>query len=401
MAYAPIKSVYAREISSFQNNALSQSTLGVKIEENIGAGFVAIGRVETGFDPMYGELADACKSLIAANAATLGGNPAKTLSPGIDGSRCGQAFNGQVYAGTSSATFGTLTYGRQNSFLNDAVATYDPNHGSYAFSLIGYSGGALAGVGSTETARWDNSVKYVYQYGPVHVGGMYAVGGSGSSIQDDAYGANAGLTFKGLSVDGYYTNEKGAVNASSGNAFQSATVSANSLNATITNNEAYSVAAKYTFEFGGGFKDGGCGFKDVCDNSKLTFFGGYNHTDQTNPDHAQSAYNGGTTIGDYVFYTLSAAANTNKVIQTAWVGATYETGPWSFTGAYYTQDTKDNVANNVGDLNWVSGVVDYKFNKNFDIYAGVTYAEYSGSAYTGVAYPLDNTSVVTGLRLKF
>ena len=43
------------------------------------------------------------------------------------------------------------------------IDSYDPNDGSYAFALIGYSGGALGGVGTTETTRWDNSLKYVYQ----------------------------------------------------------------------------------------------------------------------------------------------------------------------------------------------------------------------------------------------
>ena len=71
-------------------------------------------------------------------------------SANADGSRCGQALNGQAYAGLSHSTYGTLTIGRQNTFMNDGVGTYDPNHGSYAFSLVGYSGGAAAGVGTTE-----------------------------------------------------------------------------------------------------------------------------------------------------------------------------------------------------------------------------------------------------------
>jgi len=40
----------------------------------------------------------------------------------------------------SSRTFGTLTFGRQNTLLADAIAKYDPQAASQAFSLIGLSG---------------------------------------------------------------------------------------------------------------------------------------------------------------------------------------------------------------------------------------------------------------------
>ena len=75
---------------------------------------------------------------------------------------------------------------------------------------------------------------------------------------------------------------------------------------------------------------------------------------------------------------------TDKILQTAWAGATYETGAWSFTGAYYhlNQNTyKDGAGNtrNGGDQDWLSGVVDYKFNKHFDVYTGVTWVDYTGA----------------------
>ena len=72
---------------------------------------------------------------------------------------------------------------------------------------------------------------------------------------------NVGATYKGFSLDGYYTKENGAVGAGSLSAAQlAADASRNDpprLTGTITDNEAYSVMGKYTFDFGGGFKDEG------------------------------------------------------------------------------------------------------------------------------------------------
>ena len=51
-------------VSNLTNNAMSQSQVGVKVEENIGMGFVALAKLDTGFNPLRGELADACKSIL-------------------------------------------------------------------------------------------------------------------------------------------------------------------------------------------------------------------------------------------------------------------------------------------------------------------------------------------------
>lgn len=407
--------------SSLINNALSQSFVGLKVEEQIGYGFTGIAKLETGFNPISGEIADACASLVRAS----GYNSATRTSVDTfgDGSRCGQAFNGPAYAGVSNPLYGTLTFGRQNSLLQDAVGTYDPLGGSYAFSLFG-SGTPLAGIGSTETSRWDNSVKYLFSYGPAHVAGMYSSGGQDTAIQGDAYAANVGVTYKGFSVDGYYTKENGAVTLSVDD------TNVGKIKGVITDNEAWSALAKYTFEFGNGFKDEG-------PSSKLTLFAGFNRSELSNADHDQSYYNNFTTIGGYQFATTTTAGlqafGTNKVLDTEFVGATYQTGPWSFTGAYYHEGQDAYVAaatataaayscktytysinkvgggtvsktgsssNCAGDLDEGSFVVDYAFNKHFDIYAGVSVFDLSGGLANGYLQT-ENVNFASGLRLKF
>ncbi len=435
------------EFTGITNNALEQSKVGLKIEENIGYGFQAIGKLETGFNPISGELADACASLLRNNGKTY-----SQFDANGDGSRCGQAFNGAAYGGLSNPLYGTLTIGRQNSLVNDGMGTYDPMALSYAFSLIGASGTPGAGIGSTETARWDNSIKYILSYGPVHAAGMYTNGGQDTPMMGDGYGANLGVTYAGLSIDGFYTKENGAVSLTSipnplylagatgnGNGVTSCVAGVNCPNAlkgTITNNDAWDVMGKYSFDapslFGGApvsMKDAPCGgAKDApCapTPAKVTIFGGYQYVTMSNPDHEQSYYSGFTTQNGYQFLTAGKLAyGSDKVLETAWTGLRYETGPWAFTGAYYywgqnaylnaksencsTASSgkinngfgKQIASNCSGELNQGSFLIDYTFNKHFDIYAGVTVSEIAGGLSSGFLQTND-VSVASGFRVKF
>jgi predicted porin len=416
-----------KPVSSLSNSGLTQSFVGVKAEEALGMGWTAIAKVETGFQPLSGELADGCASLQRQNGLTA----IQTTAAKGDSSRCGQTFNGPVYVGVSNAAYGTLTVGRQNTLELDLIAAYDPMALSYAFSLIGYSGGAGAGIGDTEAGRWDNSLKYVYQYGPVHAAFMYADGSSDNSIQNSAIASGAGATWRGLSVDVLYTKENGAVSGSSMSAAQCAAVGltvpacqgTKILATTISDNAAWTVGAKYTFDMGGyGFKDGG--YKDEVSSAKFTVFGGYQHVDMTNPTDPVFR---GTTIGGYVMSGTDSIAGvgpnnhaffTTKTIQTGWAGAKYETGPWAFTGAYYHFDqnswrtgaagtacTKGAAFNSAssncaGNFDMGSFLVDYTFNKHFDIYAGVNYSKVDGGLASGFLVD-DSFLFMTGMRLRF
>ena len=74
-------------------------------------------------------------------------------------SRTGQPDNSQGFIGISNKTYGTLTAGRVNTLSLDAINSYDPMGGSYAFSPLGFSG-SFAGFGDTEAARANTAVKY-------------------------------------------------------------------------------------------------------------------------------------------------------------------------------------------------------------------------------------------------
>ncbi len=405
-----------RAISSLAENGLEQSKIGVKFEEAVGYGWLAIGKLETAFNPLSGELADACASMIRNN-----GKLYQDQSANSDGSRCGQALNGSVYGGVSNPIYGTLTIGRQQSLELDAVSSYDPMGLAPGFDLLGYSGGASGGIGSTETARWDNSVKYVFSYGPAHAAAMYTAGGQDTAIFNGAYGFNAGAIWKGFSVDAIYTKEWGTVVSTSiPNPAYTTGVSCLPLTCpygllgVISDNEAWSVMGKYAYEFEGGLKD-------EEPPSKLTAFAGYVHIDMGNPRDTNIPP-GSTTIGGYELVGVTTNAyTTDKILQTFWMGAKYQlSSGWSFTGAYYryTQDEYINSKgknclnaakalvgnptppNCAGALNQGSFLIDYAFNKHWDAYAGVSYMENGGGLNS--AYLNDNMATfVTGIRLKF
>src|SRR5258708_5077141 len=132
---------------------LSNSRIGLQGVEPLVGDWSGVFKLETFFDPQSGQIADALKSLVQNNGRSLA-----TQNTNVDSSASGQTFI-QSYAGVSSKTFGTFTFGRQNTVLADGIAKYDPNYASQAFSYTGISGGP-AGGGDTQNRRPHSSVKY-------------------------------------------------------------------------------------------------------------------------------------------------------------------------------------------------------------------------------------------------
>src|ERR1039458_5243141 len=158
---------------------MSQSRVGLQGKEPLHfLDWSAVFKLETYFNPASGQLTDAVKSVTQNNGRAL-----SAQSTNIDSSIAGQTF-GQSFVGISSPTWGTITFGRQNSTLADLIAKYDPQQTSYAFSLLGLSG-TPAGGGDTQDRRLDGSIKYdAHFFDLVHVGAHYKT--QGSSAQNYA-----------------------------------------------------------------------------------------------------------------------------------------------------------------------------------------------------------------------
>jgi len=374
-----------KSISSVASNGLSQSKVGVRGLEPLNDEFSFIFNLEMGFNPTSGKLADAPKSLINNNGIALADR--KTAG---DGSRAGQFFNGSAFGGFSSKDWGTFTFGRQNTLFLDNIVKYDPMNASYAFSIIGYSGVA-GGMGDTEDARLDDSVKYVFKHDIFHFGAMYQFGKSDSS-PGESWALDAGIDYAGFSVDASWGEKKDAIAAATLSAAQLALpgVPHDSLAATISDNEAWQIGASWT---GGAFKASG----------------GYEHIDYSNPSLPVAA--GFAGLGGYwISITNNVAFPHDKTLEIWWAGLKYNfTKDFDITGAWYgynqnafgavkCSDTR--AANCSGNEDVWSLRFDYRMTKRFDLYAGAAWSKVSD----GLASGFLNTSVTTvmgGFRFNF
>ena len=373
-----------KSITTVASNGLSQSKVGLRGVEPLNDVFSFIFNLEMGFNPTSGKLADAPKSLINNNGVALADR--KTAG---DGSRAGQFFNGAAYAGFSTKEYGVLTIGRQNAQFLDNIVKYDPMNASYAFSIIGYSGVA-GGMGDTEDARLDDSIKYFYKYDMFHLGAMYQFGKSDGS-PGESWSVGAGFDYAGFSVDAAWGKKKDAIAAASLSAAQLATgVPHDSLAATISDNEAWQLLASYA-------------------NGPWKASGGYERIDYSNPDLPVAA--GFPGLGGYwISITNNAAFPHDKILKITWLGLKYNfTKDFDVTGAWYGYDqnafgaTKcsDNRAGNCsGNEDVWSLRLDYRFTKRFDVYAGAAWSKVQDGLAAGFLHT-STTTVMTGFRFNF
>jgi len=390
--------------STVAESGLEQSKIGIRVSEPIGDNFTLVARTDTGFNPLSGQLADACGSIYTNSTKPQGQQTANA-----DSSRCGQAFNGVLWGGVSNPVYGTLSIGRQQSLQLDALAVYDPQTLSYAFSFLGYSG-FNAGAGSTEAARLDNSVKYAYVNGPVHASLLYSSGGRDIGVVGKSYGLDVGVTFQGLSVDAVYENEKGAVNLRS--SFDNlgtpaVDLASTGLAAYLSNDRSYNLMGKYTFEFG-----------DPKD--KLTVYAGFSHIEKA---HSQFTSGNGQ---DNTVLDIDINVNSPAIYNMEWVGARYalSTG-WNFTAAAY-YITQNNWTIGLGPAGGqglgcaaagllcggtfreASFAADYVINKHYDVYAGVNWSEvtnglangFVGTTANGTTGSENQSTIMWGFRIR-
>ena len=402
-------------------NALSQSNIGIKGNEPVGAGWSFVFDLQAGFDPYSLRFANG-PGAVAQNA----GVPLISQNANANSSRAGQWYNSVGYVGLSSPIYGTLTVFRQNALTLDGVLAYDPMGGSYAFSPIGWQG-VTCGVGDTEDCRFSTSLKYRVNVGLFRAAALWQFGGYGqNNASDGAYQAQVGADIRNLangvlSVDAIYSSVRDAVavtltgNPTSADGLPIAPFTPQFLTATISNDASVMALAKYT-------------------NGHLNLYGGYEWIQYAPPSDPQTSFtdiagdtitglaastaspNGLTAINNVAF-TAGCAAGTvchDKILQVMWAGAKYAvTDNLDVIGAYYHYAQNNFFANgpNVGcsssahsqcsgTFDAVSAVIDWKFAAKWDTYIGFMFSQVNGGLANGYLQR-NNIDPTAGLRFRF
>lgn len=394
---------------SFSENGRSATKIGLKGTEPLGHDWSAVFKIETEFDPLSGQLVDGLKSMVAANGVPL----AQQTTAYGDTNKAGQALNANVFAGVSHPRYGTLTFGRQASMFWEDLIRYDPAHGSYAFSLLGYAG-ALAGGGSTEDRYINSALKYAVHYGPAHAGVMYGFGdgtAEGRSIELDA-GADIGR----FSIDALYKHTQNAVNASPLTTNATGTLSTaqaaamtafnlslgNTLAASITDNRAVLV-------------------NGMVDLGRVKLLAGYEHIAYRNPSSPLSkvalvdGLGWATTIGGYDILTNSASLPSQKVVQAGWIGGRVAvTKAWEIDAAGYIEAQNAYATSPAlagcssaalsgqcsGHFYGASVLSEYRFNPHVEVYGGAMWSKVSGGMANGYLHTA-TVDPTLGVQLAF
>jgi general bacterial porin, GBP family len=278
----------------------------------------------------------------------------------------GQAFSRAQYVGISYPLFGSIQVGRTVAFSTEQSTEFDPLHASGLYSPIGYSGTIGGGLGITENARLDNSVRYDNKIGPVSFGLQYKIGQTDSSEAADVGSVlEAMVAYRGgpLSVE-LAASETRNTPAISYKLFT------NDVGLRVSNTFGFMLGAKFDLT------------------QKAAIYAGVEHTDQTIPS---SSNNWSTQITSYYampiagLVTAKAFASSwgDAPIRVLWVGADYQfTDSFSVNVGYYNVNNEANSHNDQYTNQQFAILPDYKFDEHFDVYAGVLIAHYTGAYLT-------------------
>jgi predicted porin len=205
----------------------------------------------------------------------------------------------------------------------------------------------------------------------------------GNSSTGNAFQGGIGVDYMGFSIDFLGGKIDDAVSSAILSAAQLSTLNAQGvapgngfLSVTVSDNTVFSVGAKYTI---GPWK----------------LFGGYEHIDFANPNNPLNP--GAFVTGGYVAGIVNNTNFTNdKILQTAWIGVRYSImTSLDITGAYYHQwqnsfatganagCTDARATQCSGTLDMVSLVLDWRFARHMDVYAGVAWSQVQNGLASG------------------
>ncbi|SHN72813.1 porin [Bradyrhizobium erythrophlei] len=376
------------------SNQASSSFIGLRGKQEIADNLYAVFNLQTIFDPASGMNANGIGGIAQNNGLTTNLGFQNSFQ---DSSKAGQLFNQAAYFGISSPTYGTFTMGRQSALSSDLVTNYDALSGANAFSLLTFQG-ANGGGGDTEDRVFDNSYEYRLNIGPVRLAAEAQLRNGGNSSTGNAFEGNIGFDYMGLSIDFLGGKIYDAVSAAPLSQAQLAasinTVSNGNgiIAGTVSDNTVFQVGAKYVI---GPWK----------------FYGGYENVHFANPNNPLAP--GAFVTGGFILGNGGAINNANftneRVLQTGWIGVKYSITPnLDIAGAYYHEwqnsfggaadgnavsggtnfgpvagctDARSSKCS--GSLDAVSLMVDWRFARHVDMYAGVMWSQVQNGLANG------------------
>jgi predicted porin len=361
------------------SGAEQMSRYGLQGKETFSDGFSGFFKLEGAMNTASGQIANNGRSVL---------NNANTLSTISSASAInGQAFSRAQYVGIAYPLFGSIELGRTVAFSTEQISEYDPLHASGLYSPIGYSGTIGGGLGITENARFDNSIRYDNTIGPVSFGLQYKIGET-----DSSEAADVGSVLEGMVA---YHGGPLSVELAASEARNTPSLSYK----LFTNDVGLRVSNSFGFMLGGKY--------DLAANAVI--FAGVEHTDQTIPS---ASNNWSTQITSYYNMPIAGLVTAKAFnsswgdapIRVVWVGADYRfTEAFSLSAGYYNVNNEANSHNDQYTNQQFAVLPDYKFNERYDIYAGVMVARYSGgylTQFSPITLATSNVLYGIGLRAK-
>jgi len=315
--------------------AMSGSRFGFKGEEDLGGGNKALFKMESGFTANNGQ-----------------------------SDQQGQLFGRQEYVGLSNKDMGQLTFGRQYGIMTDLAFDFDPlgvgNYVAHEWEVF------LFGV------RFDNTIWYRNQVGPVQVNVQYSVGGVAGSTSE---GATEGFSVK------YNQGPLGLAGA-----YQ---------NSTDANSNTLSVASlDGTYNFG-----------------PATLFLDYYHI-KTDAGFAKAGSHSGGPLGTTSMLINNSGNTTDRKDQLWTLGLAYNFTPaTTLTVAYMDDQISQDVVGD-GSMKSAYALLEYHLSKRTEVYLTADRSTASGQALTTAASgsgtlngvgagETASSAVAAGLRVTF
>jgi predicted porin len=386
-------------------NMSSTSFIGLRGKQEIADNLYAVFNVQTLFNPASGAGVNQIGGIVQNNGLGANVNTLQWANSYGDSSKAGVLFNNVAYFGVSSPTYGTFTMGRQSALSSDLVVNYDALSGANAFSVLTFEG-ATGGGGDTEDRIYDNSFEYRLNVGPARFAAIAQLRNGGNSSTNNAFEGDGGFDYMGFSMDvvgGKVTDALGIGTTLSAGQMQQINASGIGCSLGCTSG----VVSDNTFIQ--------LGLKYVIGPWKL--YGGYENIHYNNPDNPLVGVPNGTMAFQMGGYNLAFPINnfyeSTRVMNIFWVGAKYAITPdLDIAGSYYgyrqnsfLTPSNDNAAGGFGNCNTtyspgcsgsmdaVSMVVDWRFARHMDMYAGVMYSQKTGGLASGYVLTATNLNV--------